>query len=1569
MNVGVLNDFEKKILESNFVVPIVTKTFPLLNKSDTDFLIDKLKNVLFIIHRIYFSKDINSYYLILKENNYLNVKAMLNILLPYINDDNGSKKKEIVHLDEIATRMVKDVNPELDEPKYYYSNFNYGIYIKPSQKTKFNRTMIEHNYLCLTNTLLETSYKLMPNWTNIIPISYLFDDIFSEKDDYFNISKFISNKDEFKIEDTSSYDTFIQTTNKISMKDLYECIYHDFYDSIKRFKWLIYDLKNNSNGFYPAIYYLDFFLIDDNINNNIRWANLTDDDRYKFIDKWNNIVGLYFTSNAPLKLNNFTFKSIIKSIVIFFANYHKNMFNLKINIDDVEFKSPFDLNNEESNEDIEDLPDEDDDNNLDVNIDESLKTLNPLMVYEFMRITIDKFKQTYYGIKYSLNKDKPIFLRQFDQRGNLWSVTFKNLFNFSKSLITKKFLSDETEKHIIFGKYWCELTNENKKIIIERLNERSDPNKLLSWFNITRNIKRTLVHQLNKNIDLVMTNSIIFESIINSIEKICIESLSIRGVLTKLVANPSLTDETYPIGDSVYYSDTMKSTTFSVKSKFKNCFHFLTKKRYDEMGPYKLNGVDVDFYDYVASQDWTSMYAMNWVSQISFFHRFINNRMIMVTGSTGVGKSTQIPKLLLYGLSSILHKNQGIVVCTEPRIPPTWKNAVRVADELGVPIEEHNEVYYHVQYKFSQSSNNEFVDNTRANSHIQENISGLVLRFVTDGTLLKEIKNPYLLKVKKNDSVKQDFKFENLYDVVIIDESHEHNPNMDMILTLIKTPMNINISVSLVTISATMDEDEPVYRRYYKIINDNLKYPINTMLKEKKIDRIAIDRRIHISPPDKTTRFIIDEHYQPNSKAEDIVLNILKTTSTGDILLFQPGLKEITQSIQIINKSSPSNVIAVPYYSELDTVAKGIVENIDKKGHLIQISKDKIFGNPDSLNSKEVPINTYNRFVIVATNIAEASITITTLKFVVDTGKQKIGVYDYNRGTVNLISTDISESSRLQRKGRVGRKSSGSVYYTYKKGAMENNKTEFKITNSDITQQLFSTLTSETEIINYYEIIYRKLNTTETISTYSIIHNNYYNIDRTDTLYNYVGVFSEELNQTEDILKFNYYYYYVNMGFDGRYDKNTIIDMNGLFYIIHPEENVLRRNIKGEIISHNMTGKINLILNFMTNKLLIDGVLKSKLGLLIDNFYEKLEIEDFSKILTLLFAYTLNVHDYLIPSLGVLSATNGKLQHLYNTYDFKHNGVVKKYSQANKVRGIFIDNTSDLNAIYNIFHTIIKRYNLEPNIPYELKKNGVNIKKIEEELINNDKLQTYKSIGIPSNEDLNELIDKNIFYYILKDYIDNDNKYLEGYSKVNYLNHATLIKSLHNIIKLYNYLHKNKIVINEIKTFILNSSKFSYIYNLNYNKPLNLIFNRDDLIAMSVIYGYHQNVLLNIHSKPYYISIFNIKNLDSSQILSLVSFDREGKNPENLVKKYRLITNIIFLSYDSNIKAISFVSRIELHKLIKFIISIYGLSEFNYDTALLKQNIMKNYTLNKLDVNNAIYNKLIDFRDIVRVNV
>ena len=115
---------------------------------------------------------------------------------------------------------------------------------------------------------------------------------------------------------------------------------------------------------------------------------------------------------------------------------------------------------------------------------------------------------------------------------------------------------------------------------------------------------------------------------------------------------------------------------------------------------------------------------------------------------------------------------------------------------------------------------------------------------------------------------------------------------------------------------------------------------------------------------------------------------------------------------------------------------RDIVEKVSSKVSKIRNKRENVYleWGEKYVDAKNVPEGTYKRAVIVATNVAEASITIDGLKYVVDTGYAKVLTYNRVLDIGELNIEKISEASRIQRKGRVGRVASGDVYYMYGKG-------------------------------------------------------------------------------------------------------------------------------------------------------------------------------------------------------------------------------------------------------------------------------------------------------------------------------------------------------------------------------------------------------------------------------------------------------------------------------------------------------------------------------------------------------
>ena len=160
------------------------------------------------------------------------------------------------------------------------------------------------------------------------------------------------------------------------------------------------------------------------------------------------------------------------------------------------------------------------------------------------------------------------------------------------------------------------------------------------------------------------------------------------------------------------------------------------------------------------------------------------------------------------------------------------------------------------------------------------------------------------------------------------------------------------------------------------------------------------------------------------------------------------------------------------------------MKNLDNTLGQIKIDKDKDI-HLHGANIYEGS-GSYNRCAIVATNIAEASITIDKLKIVIDTGKQKVNKFDRKTRTETLGTEGITESSRLQRKGRVGRTNPGEIHYIYEQGTMKNNRIQLGMSIKDITFDILNLLQNT---YNEQEFISVDVNVPETDLIYLFMLN------------------------------------------------------------------------------------------------------------------------------------------------------------------------------------------------------------------------------------------------------------------------------------------------------------------------------------------------------------------------------------------------------------------------------------------------------------------------------------------------
>lgn len=281
------------------------------------------------------------------------------------------------------------------------------------------------------------------------------------------------------------------------------------------------------------------------------------------------------------------------------------------------------------------------------------------------------------------------------------------------------------------------------------------------------------------------------------------------------------------------------------------------------------------------------------------------------------------------------------------------------------------------------------------------------IKIMTDGILLQEVKaDPVLSK----------------YSVIMVDEAHERSLNIDFILGLLKEIIPKRPDLKVVVSSATINTKtfSDFFFQAPIISIDAKTYDVDVRYKSMVLDR---DNE--------------DLYYQGIEKliAED------KKENPGDVLIFLPGEAEIKGMVNALALSPNSRSYQVyPLY-----------------GRLSKEDQEKVF----------TPTKKGKTKVVVATNIAETSITIDGITTVIDSGNCKINFYNQKNFTSALLPMMISKSSADQRKGRAGRTREGVCYRLYTKDNYEKRPdfTEEEILHSDLAEVVIRM--SELGIYNY----------------------------------------------------------------------------------------------------------------------------------------------------------------------------------------------------------------------------------------------------------------------------------------------------------------------------------------------------------------------------------------------------------------------------------------------------------------------------------------------------------------------
>ena len=249
---------------------------------------------------------------------------------------------------------------------------------------------------------------------------------------------------------------------------------------------------------------------------------------------------------------------------------------------------------------------------------------------------------------------------------------------------------------------------------------------------------------------------------------------------------------------------------------------------------------------------------------------------------------------------------------------------------------------------------------------------GYKVRFndqVSENTLVKLMTDGILLAEIQTD------RYLNQYDTLIIDEAHERSLNNDFILGYLKQILAKRPDLKVIITSATIDVE-----RFSRHFNNA---PI-----------IEVSGRTF--PVEVRYRPIVEEEDQDQLQGILNAVDELQTEGRGDILIFMNGEREIRDTAEALQKQELRFTEILPLYARLSAE-----------------EQQRIF-RPSGLNR-----------VILATNVAETSLTIPNIKYVIDTGTARISRYSYRTKVQRLPIEPISQASANQRKGRCGRTSEG----------------------------------------------------------------------------------------------------------------------------------------------------------------------------------------------------------------------------------------------------------------------------------------------------------------------------------------------------------------------------------------------------------------------------------------------------------------------------------------------------------------------------------------------------------------
>ncbi|KAJ4509756.1 putative ATP-dependent RNA helicase ucp12 [Exophiala dermatitidis] len=380
-----------------------------------------------------------------------------------------------------------------------------------------------------------------------------------------------------------------------------------------------------------------------------------------------------------------------------------------------------------------------------------------------------------------------------------------------------------------------------------------------------------------------------------------------------------------------------------------------------------------------------------WSKKDAIIEAVKGGQVTLITGETGSGKSTQAIQFILDDAIQSMKGSKANLICTQPRRVAALSLSDRVSSERCST--EGDEVGYSIRGDSKVSSRTK-------------------ITFMTTGVLLRRLQSSTSIKSALAN-----------ISHIFVDEVHERSLDTDFLLALLRDAITALPQLKIVLMSATLNAD--TFAQYFggdNVVNrvhiEGRTYPVQDYYLDDVVRLVGIGSQPSTYDPESSSQTDVGRaiqslgmgiNYQLIASLVHVIDEQLGTSTTGGILIFMPGTMEIDRCLRLLNDSPRMH--GLPLHASLTPAEQRLVFRPAPRG---------------------------KRKVVVATNVAETSITIEDIVAVIDTGKVKETHYDPTSNIVRLEEVWASQAACKQRRGRAGRVQAGKCYKLFTKNVEAN---------------------------------------------------------------------------------------------------------------------------------------------------------------------------------------------------------------------------------------------------------------------------------------------------------------------------------------------------------------------------------------------------------------------------------------------------------------------------------------------------------------------------------------------------